>query len=582
MGTKKDDASGSLQRSLSWSDQELMNVGRLSSLVYHYEKIEWEDAKQEAARLLREKKAEDYIKKVRTDKAVKAYVDLVQPEPKEPKKATPFDDPMYNENYQRLLKLAPGIIDRLRDTDFKIEQLYGKSERTGYRDLSLDAVAKEKNEYYLTLTQYDGKLKPSPSMILRIDLEDEILEALEFTDPLTSKRVYSMENRRKFIDLEEQETQNEFLTNWLKKLLDQKHLIKWKERAAHGVESLILDKYKMSEREAELKPPKEEKEEKEQKAEKEPKAEKEQNDKPAKVTFSETDRKNLLAAVRMVEDVQGEKAEEIVNDLIEGKNVLQYLLSGYGKLWKKKRSEIVSSNYKRLVQIIPDLMHKLTNGNITVRLKASDALPIYDFAYGEDKKGSVRKFAVYESKASSTEGTIIIGVRPSNAYIEHLSGNFFDHEDFYDLSMPPSVAEVEEMRDLFAKWLDFLTVNNYRPEWSEIDETKVIVPPAAVEDPDDDSDYINDGIPDFEIGQVKLVEAHKKHGVDQKVIDFINKTGQGVTLKPREGAMVFNTKNRELDAAIQAKQPGLRLSAHGKFYNEGRSNRADRTHNQGL
>ena len=87
---------------------------------------------------------------------------------------------------------------------------------------------------------------------------------------------------------------------------------------------------------------------------------------------------------------------------------------------------------------------------------------------------------------------------------------------------------------------------------------------------------VENEIPDFEPGEVKLMPAHIKRGIKQKHIDWINKHKQGMTVTPIK-RMVNNTKNFGSDVDKKAKKPGFRISRTGKLYYETRSNRSDIT-----
>lgn len=72
---------------------------------------------------------------------------------------------------------------------------------------------------------------------------------------------------------------------------------------------------------------------------------------------------------------------------------------------------------------------------------------------------------------------------------------------------------------------------------------------------------INDEIPDFETGEVQLVDAHKVIGITQGDIDWINKNRQGMVKIPHKDALK-TYRNR-----------GHRICAKGKVYFNGRSRR---------
>ena len=72
---------------------------------------------------------------------------------------------------------------------------------------------------------------------------------------------------------------------------------------------------------------------------------------------------------------------------------------------------------------------------------------------------------------------------------------------------------------------------------------------------------INDEIPEFETGQVQLVNAHKEIGITQRDIDWINKNRKGMIKTPHRDS-VKTERNR-----------GHRICARGKVYFKGRSSR---------
>ena len=151
----------------------------------------------------------------------------------------------------------------------------------------------------------------------------------------------------------------------------------------------------------------------------------------------------------------------------------------------------------------------------------------------------------------------------------------FDSGEKFKSDLEPYQASIG-----LEKWLEFLHENEYKPiqvDLKKVEENSPTKSELTEEQDEFDNDYINKDIPDFEVGKVELTEAHKKRGVTQKVIDYINKTQKGVVLFPRTQSMIHNTKDKKADLAHQAQMPGFRLSKTGKFYYEGRSNRADRT-----
>ncbi len=85
-----------------------------------------------------------------------------------------------------------------------------------------------------------------------------------------------------------------------------------------------------------------------------------------------------------------------------------------------------------------------------------------------------------------------------------------------------------------------------------------------------------DKIPKMEVGKVKLTKEHKRAGLTQKHINWINKHKQGIVITPSK-KMINNTKSFAADVTKQALPAGKRVSKTGRIYYETRSNRSDIT-----
>lgn len=77
---------------------------------------------------------------------------------------------------------------------------------------------------------------------------------------------------------------------------------------------------------------------------------------------------------------------------------------------------------------------------------------------------------------------------------------------------------------------------------------------------------INDFIPNFEVGNVQLTEAHIRLGLKQIQIDLINKTESGLIMTPKK-------PRHEYENPLEFKC-GFRIDRWGKVYFKGRSERA--------
>ncbi len=85
-----------------------------------------------------------------------------------------------------------------------------------------------------------------------------------------------------------------------------------------------------------------------------------------------------------------------------------------------------------------------------------------------------------------------------------------------------------------------------------------------------------DKVPKMEVGKVKLTKEHKRAGLTQKHINWINKHKQGIVITPSK-KMINNTKSFASDVTKQALPAGKRVSKTGRIYYETRSNRSDIT-----
>ena len=99
---------------------------------------------------------------------------------------------------------------------------------------------------------------------------------------------------------------------------------------------------------------------------------------------------------------------------------------------------------------------------------------------------------------------------------------------------------------------------DYKIEWKHIKDSET-------NEQEEEKQDVNKDIPDFAPGQVELTEAHKRAGLTQKHINWINKHKQGMVITPRRN-MTNNTRDFLMDQAVQAKKPGFRVSKTGKLY----------------
>ncbi|MNU97244.1 hypothetical protein D3C71_873070 [compost metagenome] len=291
------------------------------------------------------------------------------------------------------------------------------------------------------------------------------------------------------------------------------------------------------------------------------------------------------------------KVESRIDELEKDKSIVPYLFDVCEKLKTLDREHVMSLNYYKLLDLIPNLIEHLTNENVSVQLKSTKSDTVYTVKFADQVLKQIVIFGIYESKGKQDENaTMLIKMRPHNKYasVDHISGDFFELATYAPEKIDPLHDEYYFASLGFNHWLNFLLENEFSPEWSgeietpaEPDPIVEFHPSEEAEKPKDNpretnKNYINYGIPYFERGHTELTEAHKKRGVTQKMIDQINITKKGIVVIPLLTKMVFNTKSVKMDRSKKAKGPGLRLSATASFYDEDRTNRADRDLNSGL
>lgn len=561
------------------------NVSKLASFIRSYEGGGWDDAKKKAAELLKSGKADSYINQVR--KAVEQLEqqgeDISIPVNKRRKPST---QSVYEKNYHKLMEIAPGLEEKL--LNYNGGEISGKSTRTGYMDFIIELISLDKDSFYLMLLHVErkgGKVQSNPEMEIRVELDKKKIEAISYEDVEKQINVYEDKHDREVVNRKERKAQNDYLATWLKNLKSQGHRIKWIEPDSTGIPpSEIIDKYqKKEEKEAptEIEKPKE-------LAKESPLEKTKEDPQLAKIIslssgLSEPDHKELVKRfVRLVSTHENTDDDvevmRILGHFAEKGEIHLYFLNAWEKIKQRDYDHLIALNYLRMHLLVPDLLETLKKEGGIIQLVSDRSKTVFRMQLGDDRKPSQTVIGIYQQNGKVPEPTLLIRVHSDSKTISiDLSANSFSgSRDFNAERKDPYAEGLYQAAIAFERWLKYLDLKGFKPVLVQM--KKVEDQTHVVEEPDEnDEHYINKDIPDFEPGKVKLTEAHEKRGVTQKIIDRINDTKEGVTLFPRSKDMIANTRNKATDKAIKAKKPGFRLSATGKFYYEGRSNRADRT-----
>jgi uncharacterized protein YqiB (DUF1249 family) len=607
-----------LEEFAALTNEELLgNWLKFAKLIFLYENSTWDQAGNKARKLYANDEALNYIEEVRKALKEPPKGNLQKPKGKPVQKLS-SEKTIYEKNYERLMVLIPDLEEML--LNYNGEEIYGRSVRVPYMDLVFELVFNDKTGFYISLAQYkdqNGDLISYPEIEFLVNVHKKTVEALEFEK--FDKYVTSYDDKfdRNVIHKSERKALNDFLYQWLKILKNQEgHKIKWEEDPLGNPsvpQSIILDNYKKSEKKKDKNDdtPKADQEEPILKKvtedeETKPKEEsKEEEKKEAKIISlpkqnKEEQNKILEKFIRIVAFRDREDGLTVpdlqarINHILDHIGSAEYLTNAWDELQKEDHIRLHELNYYRINYLIPHIFEILNDDTESIRLVSDKSKEVFTIIPGDNRKQNEVTVGVYQSSGKVKEPTLLLKLNSTTRKlkVEVSTSGFFGMPEFNDISSSESSLETYQISILVEGWLKFMIENSFRFVIMHLDsgkkennenEQKEQKSPQSEPEPEDeyDSNYINKDIPDFEIGKVKLTEAHIKHGVTQEIIDHINKTGEGVTLFPRTKIMINNTKSRTTDKLIQAKRPGFRISATGKFYYEGRSNRSDRT-DQGL
>jgi uncharacterized protein YqiB (DUF1249 family) len=595
-----------LEENLVLSNEELTsNISKLASFIRSYEKGTWEVARAKAGKLLKSKKAFEYIDEVRAivSGTAQPKAEVTVTASPTPKVSKPINkQTIYEKNYDRLMAVAPGLEDRLEN--YKDDYIYGKSVKTGYMDFNLEVLDHDKTGFYIAISHYyvqNGDMVADPDMEILVDIKNKTIEALHFQDATRYIEVYPDKRNRDLFSKFQKKDQNDFLADWLKNLKNQGHKIKWDEEETTGIpptvppstppsspSSIIVDNYNKAdkvEQSTELKVEKTE----------EPKAtkEEEKTEETPIISLYKSNKEELVKSLEkfvmivafrengvQVQDMQD--LNERIKHILDHQGATDYLIKAWGDLQKEDHARLKKLNYHRFYSILPEIVEVLTIEAESVRLVSEKSKDAFRIVLGDDRNKKAPVLGIYQLNGKENEPTLLVRLDESKKQlsVDMALNRFFDMLTFDSSEKFKSDLEPYQSSLGLEKWLEFLHENEYKPiqiDLKKVEDNSTANAESVEENEEIDNDYINKDIPDFEVGKVELTEAHKKRGVTQKVIDYINKTHKGVVLFPRTQSMIHNTKDKKADLAHQAQMPGFRLSKTGKFYYEGRSNRADRT-----
>lgn len=573
MGTN---ANYTLEEILSLTNDELLsNWSRLASLIKSYEGIAWEEARPKAIDLMQYGKAVDYITQVRDIVSGKVVVEKEEPIQQEPEQKKPARTKKSNSlipkvtdvhqsNYIKLLRVVPDLEQRILSG----KEVYGKSKRTGFMDFNLELIHQDKTGHYLAISHYhkeNGDMISDPDMVVLVNLKHQTVIPLSYQDRYKYKTTYDDIYHRKLINVKELKEQTSFLGFWFGNLKNQGHKIKWKE--PHGTGELHKEQPPKPQQQTEPETPVIE-------------ISSETFESAQSVEIEEILKywKRFASFIRKYEGISQEEAEEKARKLKEEDKGWEYLENAFDKKQKVNADSIYRENYKALIAIIPDLREHLKDEEMKGILKSSKSnLNRYEIGGSKDLNQTTSCMVIFELSENQSDeiGVLLLAINRVRkmAWIHLIENQFSFMKSFNNEKEPDDSKTRFLINSKLSRWLELLIGRDYKIEWqhtkdSEIDEQK------------EEKQDVNKEIPDFAPGHVELTEAHKRAGLTQKHINWINQNKQGMVITPRRN-MTNNTRDFLMDQAVQAKKPGFRVSKTGKLYYEGRSNRSDLT-NSGL
>lgn len=538
---------------------------------------------------------------------------------------TKDSESIFESNFKKLLKIAPGL--SIKMNGIRLSPKKGKvfRSKSSKKDLLYDLHAKlsygEDYEATLLLIEKKGKDgETHTAMRLHVNNESKEVFALS-TESDDGKPIYVYSNEKKFegANKKELKEQNDFLSNWLDELVRKGHLMKgWKKQK---MESEVVDEY--------------DKESPEPK-----KVDKSEQEKTAKhwtklaAFIEKTEGLNKEESKKKAIELKQEgKAENYVsqnfnrqvkvnkNGLLKTNyQKLLRLFSGLNTLKNKSKNRYAAGSGEPYIDVAPiekqgqfgkqyDIFEhgdKHTNWLITVQ-KVAKKVTVNSHVIGKQESKSDeldKSFGKWLDQRISKD--YVIGEKLIGKLLKSypIVVEWAENSDDQNLGLN-SLEELHERMKTYGVPKEKDTYNKVKvwfrgiPTYIRIDlsKTKTFDPTNKDYDLEDWLENVYpkydwfkyssetdkkklqkkaDKVPKMEVGKVKLTKEHRRAGLTQKHVNWINRHKQGIVITPTK-KMTNNTKSFARDEHYQAKRAGKRISKTGRIYYETRSNRSDMT-----
>ena len=494
-------------------------------------------------------------------------------------------------NYGKLLKLVPGLDRKLKKHGLNLQ---GRSEKEGLLyDFILKVTDEYDSAYNLLLVEsgyIDGELEEYTAMTVRINLKTkEIKAVLTFLPDGEKQKVYENVHTLEGESETEKEQQNAYLSKWLDELIEK----------GHKIDQISDTRIDLLEAFRKANKTKTEKEKKDLPDQNISRLEKARHNQVLKTNYQKLMRlvpglfdleiNNTVRLTTKDNEVlyltplpmKGnfahvyEFSEPESNDLwtIHLQKTVGKVLGKFQNPTKKNTSENPDEKHNKLLGSW--LSQKIKQGYEFPQDRIERLLKKYPIVL-EFTEGAFDNYVGFHSLEKLRTRFKGYGFTdsPTETYIKNkVWFRGYSSEVNIDLSEKEGDYNPGEQN-----LLDWLNENEPNFDWSKFSRprAKKKEKTAPKKSRKELQKEVENEIPDFQPGKVKLMPAHIKRGIKQKHIDWINKHKQGMTITPIN-RMVNNTEDFFSDMNKKAKKPGFRISRTGKLYYETRSNRSDIT-----
>lgn len=546
----------------------LANWTSLASLIKNHEDVEWDFARQLAIQLLKGCEAQDYVSQVRLELGGnKAAKPKVKKKETKKQKSSPKHTPKRKSSktiavaktaskpssFELLMMLAPDIFEYIDNN----ESFIGKSRLSGYKDLELSLIGKDKSGYILALSQYsvlNGEQVPDPRFELLLNVDQLTLEALAFENSSYRREVYSDMYDRTLQNPVEHKNQNAYLRHWLDDLVRQGHCIECtpdqREQAKKTTSFSELEDATQSIFDAIQAPFL---------------ADATQIEPIAEPT--ELQQENYLKLFFLCNDAVTSDEPLSKDDFFELGSYV-FLFKGSSDV---ERFDYVIRSQKDLSEVFRFTIDQ-TNESVFVRSVNEQSTDQSDMdVYFSKWLDSIKK---KETTRLESEQPIILEwqQKESDFYLE------FSSLESVQSELLARLSEVKndtykliihfENSSLSIELIGGKQRNNFSPELHDLEDWLYERDPS-VEWFEYSSNHNRydlqkraDQIPQFELGSVELTREHRRAGLTQKAIDWINEHQQGLIITPNRKS----TNPQKGKSGVMKTIHGKRISRLGRIF----------------